>query len=261
MNIVKNIKSLDEIHDSLFPLNKETANIQTEIDCGGRKFKSQILGKFILNDLLKQLLLVTKNVQPSAQVNKKVSEIVVEIKKIDKAGHEALLKKNILLIIVTRICQFLGNFSFKRKEVLKNLEKVFIPLLENEAKIKLETKVVEENKNPVNLQNDQLQIPPIPLPQDLSQKTVEEKNDDLRDISLKLTKQGNVEKALEVAKTIPDDTEKNFALSDISLTLTKQGNFEKAAEVANQINDDSLKHYVLGSISKALAQKENFEKA
>ncbi|MCB1117951.1 MAG: hypothetical protein KDK50_05145, partial [Chlamydiia bacterium] len=70
-----------------------------------------------------------------------------------------------------------------------------------------------------------------------------------------------VDQALKIANTIPNDTRKSWALLDISKAFTQQKKFDEALKTANTIPNHITKSEALSDISKALAQLNEFDKA
>jgi tetratricopeptide (TPR) repeat protein len=83
----------------------------------------------------------------------------------------------------------------------------------------------------------------------------------LKDISVELAKQGNIEKALECARTISNDSHKSSSLKSISRELAKQGKIEEALECAHGIIDDYRKNRALKEISTELINQGKLEEA
>jgi len=71
----------------------------------------------------------------------------------------------------------------------------------------------------------------------------------------------NIERAIEVANTIPSDDDKSLALSNISKTLLANGNIHQAIEVARTLPDDYDKSIALLDISKTLSANGNIDQA
>ncbi|HSX38337.1 MAG TPA: hypothetical protein VLE95_05845, partial [Chlamydiales bacterium] len=87
------------------------------------------------------------------------------------------------------------------------------------------------------------------------------------DISKALAEAGDVERALEVAISIPDVDGQALAFGDISKTLAKAGDVERALEVAMLISDAAFEdisnrqELAFGDISIALAEAGDVERA
>jgi len=83
----------------------------------------------------------------------------------------------------------------------------------------------------------------------------------LLDISKAFTQQKKFDEALEVANTIPDDTTKSWALQNISNAFTQLKKFGEALKIANKISNPAEKSWALLDISKAFTQQKKFDKA
>ena len=148
MSKIKNLNSIDEIHHALCNIEgeKEVPEIKAEVSWQGRKYKSETLDVFVLNDLAKQLLTVTKDVKPDEAINKKVCAIITKINNLDRAGDFALEKKNLFIVIITRIRQFFGNLGFNRKETLRIIDKQFYVTVSNRVKLEMALEKAPEEK-------------------------------------------------------------------------------------------------------------------
>ncbi len=81
----------------------------------------------------------------------------------------------------------------------------------------------------------------------------------LQDIFKALTRAGgiqadNIDRAFAVAELIPNARDRSHALQDISKVLTQAGNIDRAIDVATLINDEYVRGCVLQDIFKVLMQ-------
>jgi hypothetical protein len=82
----------------------------------------------------------------------------------------------------------------------------------------------------------------------------------LKEISIKLAKDGFFDKAIHVANLIEDNEERNTALGDIIKEILESEDVEKALEIANSM-DKPYKNFALLDITNYLAEKGDFDKA
>jgi serine/threonine protein kinase len=72
---------------------------------------------------------------------------------------------------------------------------------------------------------------------------------------------GQYDKALEVAKTITNNSVKEIALKAMALQLAEKGRYDQALQVAETIENDSVKHRALDWIARYLAEKGRYDQA
>jgi hypothetical protein len=88
-----------------------------------------------------------------------------------------------------------------------------------------------------------------------------EKSRALREISIELSKQGQVEESLTIARGISDDWEKSSALREISIELRKQGQLEKSLAIAQEMSDESERDRAMKGISLELSKLSHWDMA
>jgi hypothetical protein len=81
------------------------------------------------------------------------------------------------------------------------------------------------------------------------------------DIAVELSKQGQVEESLAIARGISSDRNKISALNAIAVELSKQGNFAMAESVGLKITQIASRQNAWKEISKSRVKAEGWQKA
>ncbi len=87
------------------------------------------------------------------------------------------------------------------------------------------------------------------------------RGDGLSYISRALAQEGNIDRAIEVATLIPQKDIRGDGLSDISRVLVKGGNMDRAIEVATLIPQKNRRGCMFSYISRTLAEGGNIDRA
>jgi hypothetical protein len=83
----------------------------------------------------------------------------------------------------------------------------------------------------------------------------------LKDIAVELSKQGQVEESLAIARGISDESEKSRALKSIAVELSKQGNWTMAESVLLEVSRAGERHEGWQEMAKAVVEAEGWQKA
>lgn len=135
MNNIKNLNSLEEIYNYLFPEKVgKNDGFTVKIGLTGRKYRYND-EEFRLNDLVKQVQKVSQIEisDPKSNSDYQANEIIKKIKFLDRLGNTVLdQEKNCILTIVTLVQRFFGNILFNRNKILKNISKQYATALKNQ---------------------------------------------------------------------------------------------------------------------------------
>lgn len=149
MNCIKNLTSIDAIHDFLFPEKDEmvfrnTDRIRVDLGLTGIKYIHNGL-EFGLNELVQQFKEVTDPLAHNAVTHKKVNQIIEKIDVLGERGNIRVeLESNPFFKMILRIALFIqGIFGLDRKKELQSISKQF----ENETS---EETPVEEVRVPTS---------------------------------------------------------------------------------------------------------------
>jgi hypothetical protein len=162
--------------------------------------------------------------------------------------------------MLNEVCSFL---HFKDRRSLTETAKQFSPLETGPIQTQsLGITVLQQLATNEAIQwiNDQLQLVgqnPIELIKKIANKEVVIPDYLVKQIVSNIL----ANKAIEVARTLPNDSAKSLALSDISKTLSATGNIDQAIDLANTIPIGGIKSATLCDISKTLLEIGNIDQA